>query len=189
MAVTTYPASAKQMSFVESLAEQVHGDNAPEFLLAHREAGTFDNYKVTSALIDALLSAKRAMPRPAREARPVEFPEVPAARYALPGAAGWEFYKVDRPTKGKWAGYLFVKRLYGSPGDFREVRVGRSEVATVMADIVAATYRDGERELAGAEAAAVAFSREHGVCAACLAPLTDPESIARGLGPICAGRF
>jgi len=182
------PATDKQVEFVRALAEQVHGDNAPEFMLAHRESGTFDDRAETSKVIDALVLARRDAGR--RQARAEGDADVPAARYALPGADGaWEFYQVDKPTKGKWSGYTFVKRLYGSPGDFAQVRISRRDARDILARISEAEYRDAERALRGPEAAAVAFSREHGVCAACLAPLTDPVSIATGLGPICRGRF
>ncbi len=36
---------------------------------------------------------------------------------------------------------------------------------------------------------AAEFGRLYGVCAHCAAPLTDPTSIARGIGPICAGKL
>jgi hypothetical protein len=117
-------------------------------------------------------------------------PEVPAARYAVYAAdGGWDFYRVDRPAKGKWAGYTFVKRLFGAPGNFRSERLSRAQSASVLEAILGAEYADGDRVLSGPEAAAVAFSREHGVCAACLAPLTDAASIAAGLGPVCRARF
>ena len=52
---TTRPATEKQVAFVNTLAERVHGaDNAPEFVAAHFEEGTFEDSKATSALIDAL---------------------------------------------------------------------------------------------------------------------------------------
>jgi hypothetical protein len=38
-------------------------------------------------------------------------------------------------------------------------------------------------------AAAVKYGRESGCCAVCGRDLTDPESIARGIGPICAERM
>lgn len=37
--------------------------------------------------------------------------------------------------------------------------------------------------------AAVAYGKKFGSCAVCARTLTDPESIERGIGPICAGRF
>lgn len=39
------------------------------------------------------------------------------------------------------------------------------------------------------EGAAVAFGRQTGKCAICKLTLTDAESIARGIGPICAEKF
>ena len=37
--------------------------------------------------------------------------------------------------------------------------------------------------------AAVAHGRQTGACACCGRPLSDPESVARGIGPICAEKF
>ena len=56
----------------------------------------------------------------------------------------------------------------------------------LMADTV--TTDDG-RERNGPEAGAYRYAKEHRVCAVCHAPLTDPVSRARGLGPVCAVRF
>jgi hypothetical protein len=39
------------------------------------------------------------------------------------------------------------------------------------------------------EAAAVLHGKASGRCAVCSRDLTDPESIERGIGPICAGKF
>jgi len=36
---------------------------------------------------------------------------------------------------------------------------------------------------------AIAYGKETGVCCCCNAELTNPESIAAGIGPICAGRW
>lgn len=38
-------------------------------------------------------------------------------------------------------------------------------------------------------AAAIAYGKEFGICACCGRELTNPESIAKGIGPICATRF
>lgn len=49
------------------------------------------------------------------------------------------------------------------------------------------------RTLAGLEPltveVAASLGRQHGVCMICGRTLTDPESVARGIGPICAGRL
>jgi hypothetical protein len=49
------------------------------------------------------------------------------------------------------------------------------------------------RTLAGLEpltvARAATLGRLHGVCMVCGRTLTDPESVERGIGPVCAGRL
>ena len=36
---------------------------------------------------------------------------------------------------------------------------------------------------------AAQFGHLHGICFVCCRPLTDPESVKRGIGPVCAKRF
>lgn len=105
---------------------------------------------------------------------------VPDSDYAIiPEDGVVQFYRVKRGKKGsRWDGFVFVSRLYGAPGDWRTVPV-RGGLKTM---VLAVLGQDPQ-------AAAVAFSREHGVCACCGSPLSDPESIALGLGPICVKRF
>lgn len=102
---------------------------------------------------------------------------VPDSYYALDTPAGLHFYKV-KTGKGKWAGFQFVTRLIGHPGDFLETPVkGANRMATLK--LIAIDPKE----------AAIRFSREYTVCAVCGSPLTDPESMERGLGPVCAERF
>jgi hypothetical protein len=71
---------------------------------------------------------------------------------------------------------VFVVRLLGAPGDFREVPIrDRGERARILADIGA-----------DPEAASVRFGQEVGICGRCGSPLTDATSRARGIGPVCA---
>jgi hypothetical protein len=116
---------------------------------------------------------------------------VPASNYALENKRGdVEFYRVDVPSKGKWEGFRFVERLYGAPGAWREVKVRGVDGVAVLARILDDTYTDETRgELHGPVAAALRFSRTFTRCAACSSPLSDPASIAEGLGPVCAARF
>lgn len=115
---------------------------------------------------------------------------IPASKYALVNERGeLEFYEVDSPKRGKWAGYKFVKRLYGAPGTWREVDLRGTAGTGVLRRILTDKFSDLTGEKAGAEAAALRFARRFTVCAVCSSPLSDPISITRGLGPICAGRF
>lgn len=102
--------------------------------------------------------------------------EVPAGRYAVATEAGatneLAFYKVDRPTEGRWAGYVFVKHLLGG----EEQRLSQKTAKAVLAKIAAA----------GPEAASAAYGHEIGRCGICHTRLTNDDSRARGIGPKCA---
>lgn len=52
--------------------------------------------------------------------------------------------------------------------------VEREQVATVMSDPIAA---------------AIAYGKRTGACSVCARELSDPASVERGIGPICAERF
>ena len=101
---------------------------------------------------------------------------VPAGHYAVKGTDGKiKFYRVDRPTEGPWKGYTFVKVQAGD--DFHPVK-DRSRRMGILAAI-----------LVDAKGASVLYGRELGRCGVCNRTLTDPDSIAAGIGPVCAGRF
>ena len=106
-------------------------------------------------------------------------PDVPEGRYALPNVGGKDealvFYQVDKPTKGRWAGHVFVAQLVGSPGAFTEQRVNKATVASVLDRIAVEVVE-----------AALRFSRKFTVCARCLSPLSQVRSRATGFGPTCA---
>lgn len=103
------------------------------------------------------------------------WPSVPEGRYALESEDGVKFYKVDKPTEGRWAGYIFVKLLVGSPGDWAEYpqRAAKQE-------IMAAIEKIGARE----SAALFGFKARH--CGRCMSPLSTPQSRAAGYGEVCA---
>lgn len=103
--------------------------------------------------------------------------EVPDSYYALDTPAGLNFYRV-KTGKGKWAGFQFVDRLIGHPGDFLHTPVKGANRKAVL-NLIAQDPKE----------AAVRFSREYQVCAACGSPLTDPVSREIGLGPICLEKF
>lgn len=103
---------------------------------------------------------------------------VPAGRYAVATEAGaintLAFYKVDRPTEGRWAGYVFVKHIVSDD----EQRMGRAAGEAILRKIAAV----------GAEAAMAAYGHEIGECGMCSRTLTNDESRERGIGPICAAK-
>lgn len=137
--------------------------------------------KGASALIDWLLeldnTAAPAAPKAATTTASAD--EVPAGRYAVEtedGATnGLAFYKVDRPTEGRWAGYVFVK-LMVSDG---ERRLSRAASQAVLAKIAAV----------GAAEASARYGHEIGECGVCGRTLTNDESRAAGIGPVCASKM
>lgn len=99
--------------------------------------------------------------------------DVPAGHYAVTGEDGTtDFYRVDKPTEGKWAGRTFVKLQLGENYE----RLSQANTRTVLAKIEV----DGPRE------AAIRYGKELGKCAICNRTLTNNESIERGIGPVCA---
>lgn len=86
----------------------------------------------------------------------------------------YEFYSVDKPQNGRWKGWTFVRRQAGD--DFWKISFDKSVA------VLEAIAADPEKALA-------AYGHEIGRCGICHRTLTDPESIARGIGPVCAERL
>lgn len=143
-----------------------------------------------SKLIDALKQAplKQAPLTPGTAKDSLErYKDVPAGRYAVlkthPMVDGrddddWTFVQVDKPKDGRWVGYIFVKLLYGAPGDFQKVRASKSQAADLLAKIA----KDPAK-------ASADFGKHVGQCGVCRSPLTNEESRAYGIGPICRGKM
>ena len=110
--------------------------------------------------------------------------DVPAGRYAVEGSDGTtDFYKVDRPTEGRWAGYVFVKLLIASGGhgveSLSEQRIAPVASRTVLGRIAEAGVQESMQR----------FGREIGSCGHCGRVLTNEDSRALGIGPVCAGKM
>lgn len=161
MAAAANLATPAQVKFAASLAAE-RGVPADTFATLTR--------KEISKTIDML----KGMPRIAAPTTPAEAPEVPEGRYAIEVDGVVKFYKVDRPTEGKWAGYVFVK-VQASDDTFpiRNREAKAAILATIAKDPKEAMLR---------------YGREIGACGHCGRTLTDEASRARGIGPICAGK-
>jgi hypothetical protein len=93
------------------------------------------------------------------------------------GTGSWHFYQVDKPTKGRWDGYVFIKRLIGAPGTYQKVAVAAAD-----------RHRLLDRIEHDPKKAMIDYGKESGVCGRCASPLSDPDSLARGIGPKCAAK-
>ncbi len=181
------PASEKQLAFILSLANDrvlpAHdsldtpvGTDANLDDLWEVTDGTGTTVKaVASVLIRWLLELPKKAKAPAPTATPQ--PEVPAGRYAVTSDKDGvtRFYRVDRPTEGRWAGYTFVKVQASDELH----RVGKDVAAWVLAAIAKATP----------QAASKLYGQEIGCCGVCGRTLTDETSRANGIGPICAAKY
>lgn len=150
------------------LAEHLLGD--PEYSMSKREASAAITWLRTLPISVRLeAAAKKAGTSQQHET-------VLEGRYAVETPDVVKFYKVDRPTEGKWTGYVFVKMLVGSPGDWSEYPIKGAAREAVFIAI----------ESAGVRESAVLFGRKTQRCGRCMSPLSDPRSRAAGYGQHCA---
>lgn len=93
----------------------------------------------------------------------------------LPGEQGRvRFFRVDVPQRGAWMGCVFVKEQAGD--DFHKVKGAAREEQVVRA------------LLADVRRALKLYGLELGACGICGRTLTDEDSRALGIGPICADK-
>lgn len=121
-------------------------------------------------------SNKEQRPQFYGRGRPLPFP---AGRYAIDPVNPSQkqqthFYRIDAPEDGKWAGYVFVKEQAGD-----ELHPVKGMSATIIIDAIVE---------AGPEAAMLRYGKELGSCGHCGRTLTDAESRAYGIGPVCRGK-
>jgi hypothetical protein len=101
--------------------------------------------------------------------------------YAIASRTGHndlDFWWVDRPEEGKWAGWTFVERVIGG---HENQRVSLGESVATLGLLAALSPVD-------AEEAQALFGQEIGRCYVCGRTLTDEASRAAGIGPVCASR-
>jgi hypothetical protein len=104
--------------------------------------------------------------------------DVPAGHYAVESLTGnndLDFFRVDRPTEGRWAGRQFVNRVIG----------GKPSVAVRGVTALKAAEAIVK---AGPEKAAQRYGQEIGRCSRCNRHLTDETSRAAGMGPECRSK-
>jgi hypothetical protein len=100
---------------------------------------------------------------------------MPAGRYAVHDDTQWRFWEVSHGKDGtRWQGYTFVVMLIGAPGAYKKVRVSKHDANAVLRYI-----EDNQNK------AMTDYGLQSGVCGRCASPLSDPQSLARGIGPVC----
>jgi len=190
-ALANVPATARQITFITDLVKsRIVSAEHQARLLATIDAGKLDK-NIASKTIDWLklqpvrpaeviieptpeqlmMQVEEGMNRQIAEAL---LPDVPEGRYAVEHKGVLKFFKVDRPTEGRWAGRTFVK--VQASDDWFSIRptVAKNEILALIGNDV--------------QQASLRYGRELGHCGVCGRTLTDENSRARGIGPICADK-
>lgn len=112
----------------------------------------------------------------------LDLTSIPSGHYGVPGGDTRLKVRIDNVTKGKWAGWVFVKdgaeygaeRRYGkqAPGSTYKGEI-ESQLRAIAAD---------------PQEAAAEYGRLTGRCGICNRQLEDEQSVARGIGPVCAAK-
>jgi hypothetical protein len=172
--VNANPPTDPQIKYILGLQDERDTSTNPHWMDWTRDTLLTLDRSEANVIINSL----KALPRKSTGRRDWTMPE---GRYAIRTneSPDWQFYQVDKPSEGRWAGYVFVKQLIGSPGDYRKINVkdaGRRNA------ILARIEADPQRAM-------LDYGLHSGVCGKCSSPLTNADSLARGIGPICAGKM
>jgi hypothetical protein len=178
----TYTVTAGQIRFLSDLLgnRNLEGYNTDKIAIVKKVvAGELPTFSGVSA--SCAINELKALPKlagdPNASAPIAPKVDVPEGRYAVDGEDGTlKFYQVDRPTEGKWAGYVFVK--VQASDELHPIR-GRAARDAILAKIAEV----------GPEAASKRYGHEIGACGVCGRTLTDENSRANGIGPICSQKM
>lgn len=164
-------ATERQVAYLNDLlAKRVQ----PDWSTVNGSADAIDPESMTK--VEASEAIKVMLAQPVK-VNVTEIPDtVPDGRYAyLHEELGKIlFYRVVTRRDGN----RIVQKVLGAPGDFRYVGISPTEKAHAIKAIAA-----------DPGFASQMFGIKVGACGVCGSPLTDPESIARGIGPICAKKY
>lgn len=152
------------------------------------------NKRSASAAIDILHGIRpvRSEPTSTRQVRQgatnstgtaLDLSGILSGRYAVPGGDTRLKVQVDAPTRGKWAGWVFVKdaAVYGQGRRYGRQRPGGTYEGMIVPELTA-IVKDPR-------AAAAAYGRLTSTCGMCGRALEDAASVERGIGPVCAEKF
>ena len=160
------PATDKQLALICKLATERDWVNAPcwDAIMDMSSGDASDKVYSTreaSAAIDALFDSPKI-------AQPVSASSEPVTdgMYLMSGVV----YKVQIAKQG--SGNLYAKRLTENGFEYAPGIVRKLSVSNRM------TLEEAKQ-----------YGALYGVCCVCARDLTDENSIAAGIGPVCAGKF
>lgn len=167
-------------------------DKAQEWVITHTTAGTM-TMAMASDTITRLKNHLAAMPKVDAPVTPLgqtpewatwaDFRELAGplvgGRYAVTGDDGTtDFWYISEWTTDVGRKMISLRMIVGGQSGPVRVRMGPEAMVGVVRKIIA----DGPKE------AMIRYGREIGECGNCGRTLTDAESRAAGIGPVCAKR-
>lgn len=182
-------ASEKQVAFIESLLQERDFDGVTleeiqgTKVVRSKKTGKIADKRDASKLIEILKVAPKAENR-ARAPQGLDLSDLPSGLYGVPNGDTRLKVRVEHGKPGtKWEGWTFVKdgAEYGQQKRYGLQRPGQA----YQGDIVPAL----EAIKADPQEAMKEYARLTGKCGVCNRPLEDEESVARGIGPICAANL
>lgn len=161
------PATGRQIEYISGLMEQ-KGITLNADILLKRS-------RLTKGKAGNWIAKLRQMPT-VEATRRAYWPGVPDGYYAIEDRTGViKFYRVSTGGKGtKWEGHRFLQVQASDSLYPLKNKDAREAVFSVIAQ--------------DARAASVRYGKELGRCGVCRRTLTDPDSIADGIGPVCRER-
>jgi len=169
------------------LTEQTWSDFAQSLAKQYASRGTLSVKQVASARkMQATMEAKarakasNSAPTPGH----LDLSKLPSGYYAVPGGETRLKVRVARPTKAsKWHGWVFVSdgAEYGARKNY-----GRQSPSGLYQGVINTELR---AILSDPLEASRAYGRLWGQCGRCGRKLEDADSVANGVGPICAAKW
>ena len=169
---TDAPATTPQIIWIMDLMQQRVISEEQQAFLDEKLGTTAEDTKLTRGQASRIIDTMKTLPK-RQVIKTDQWPLVPAGRYAVENQEGiLQFYHVDRPSAGKWSGYTFLS--VRASDELHPIR--NKESKKFILDRIAENPSE----------ASMRFGRELGKCGICGRTLTDADSRARGIGPICA---
>jgi hypothetical protein len=176
------PASPAQLAYLESLTTQRDLPTVCERYALLKGLGALTK-GTASQFIDQLLAAPKKAPK--IEAKTVTIhttvdPQVAAALIEAPAK--------PQLTEAPVFGYYWITdKLTGKPQLYYWDCTGKDAYPTLRRLVIWETYSGGKKgSWKKVQHEAGALGKQFGFCVRCGATLTDPVSVANGLGPVCA---
>ena len=189
-----FVATEKQVAFIESLLAEREFDGVTietvqgTKVIRSKKTGSIAEKRDASKLIDVLKAAPRKVAPKVEDkgTKPagLDLSDLPAGLYGVPNGETRLKVRVEHGKPGtRWEGWTFVKdgAEYGQQKRYGLQRPGQGYQGEIVPQL--------EAIKADPQEAMKEYGRLTGRCGNCNRPLEDEDSVARGIGPICAANL